>query len=365
MQNQMRRCFVVISVFIFLIGAFFVTPGSLFAKAMSVTTEVNHSPIDFFVPAKRIQLDATVTDKHAVKLVRCYFKADEQAEYVFVEMERIDKNRYRAILPSPADYTHRIKYLFLAVNADNQVVKTQTFTVTKGGATDVPEWQEVRAVGVIAVYTELSKAPETVSGFSDSITVDAVESSARFGMVVGGIYSASAMASSGGTAGTAAAATSGGTITATGSGLSTAAIVGITAGGLAAAGGGVAVAANNDSGGHGGSNNPNASITWSDTECGASLRVVFAGKEKGISLAGEPIEVKGLPVGDHDLAIYNEAGTESGTCSDGISHYTIILGGGATFAENGSTRIEDSLPRGGSETYEVNVPGIGSANFKW
>ena len=364
MQNQMRRCFVIVSVFVFLIGAFFITPAPLFAKAMSVTTEIRHTPIDFFVPAKRIQLDATVTDKHAVKLVRCYFKADAQAEYVFVKMERIDKNSYRAILPAPADNTGRIEYLFLAVNISNQVVKTQTFTVNKGGKNeDVPDWQEVSAVGVIAVYTELSKAPETVSGFSDSITMDAVESSARFGMVVGGIYSASALASSGGAAGTAAAATSGGAITATGGGLSTAAIVGITAGGLAAAGG---VAATAGGGGGGGSNdNPNASITWSDLECGVSLRVVFAGKEKGISQAGEPIEVKGLPVGDHELVIYNEAGTEGGGCGDGISFYTIILGGGATFKDDGSTQKDGELQAGGSRSYQVHVPETGSATFQW
>jgi hypothetical protein len=102
--------------------------------------------------------------------------------------------------------------------------------------------------GEIQVSTELAEAPEEVSGFSDSIGTDVVESNARFGVVAGGIYGASA-AGAGAGAGAAAAAGAG---AATGAaGLSTTAIVGIGAG-VAAGVGGIAAAAGGGGGGGGG-----------------------------------------------------------------------------------------------------------------
>ena len=225
----------------FIAIAFFVLPvnaGSVLAKeAIKATTKIKHKPIKYFVSEKRIKLEAKVTDKEGVSLVRCYFRAAEQADYVFVAMNAAS-SLYQGILPAPSKDTEMLEYLFLVVNGKNQVVKTQTFKINKKDTEKVPSWQQVSAEGDIHVSTELAQAPETLQGFTDSIVMDIVESSARFGTVAGGIYLAS---EAGGVSGAAAASTTAGTVTA-GAGLSTAAIIGmgaaVAAGGAAAAGGG-------------------------------------------------------------------------------------------------------------------------------
>jgi len=78
-----------------------------------------------------------------------------------------------------------LEYIFLAVNQKDQVVKTETFRVEKKDEKEVPEWQKVTSEGEIRVSTELAKAPETLPGFKDSVTSDAVESAERFGTEVG------------------------------------------------------------------------------------------------------------------------------------------------------------------------------------
>ena len=252
----------------FIAIAFFVLPvnaGSVLAKeAIKATTKIKHKPIKYFVSEKRIKIEAKVTDKEGVNLVRCYFRAAEQADYVFVAMNAAS-SLYQGILPAPSKDTEMLEYLFLVVNGKNQVVKTQTFKINKKDKEKVPAWQQVSAEGDIHVSTELAQAPETLQGFTDSIVMDVVESSARFGTVAGGIYLAS---KAGGVSGAAAASTTAGTVTAS-AGLSTAAIIGIgvavAAGGAAAAGGGGG--GGDDSGGGGGEITTETLVgTWYVTE---------------------------------------------------------------------------------------------------
>jgi len=258
---------------------------SLFLTAANVSPvlaeiQVRHKAIGFFVPEKRIRLEARVIkDDSEIKLVRCYFRATEQADYVFVGMEPSKQGAYTAILPAPSKETMTIQYLFLIVNQNNQPIKTQVYTVSKKDSNTVPSWQQVSSEGTIQVSTEVGNAQASVAGFSDSITMDVVESSARFGVVTGGIYTASATSAAGtgaiasgtvstatgaattgaaatgaGTAGAVAGGTvatgtaaTAGTAAAAGIGLSTGAMVGIGVG-AAALVGGAAVAANNSSG---------------------------------------------------------------------------------------------------------------------
>lgn len=232
--------------------------GPVFAETAKATTKVKHKPLKYFVPGHRISVTADVTDEKGVDLVRCYFKTESQADYVFVGMSPLQGKTYQGILPAPGAETRRIDYLFLAVNKDNQVVKTQTFAVGKKDEDAPPPWQQAGSDGSIQVGTEVAQTPETMAGFSDSIVLDVVESSARFGIVAGGIYAVTA-AELGGTSGAAAAA-SAGTISAS-AGLSTAAIVGISAGVAAAAAGGVAAASSGGSDGDGGNGGDGGVVT--------------------------------------------------------------------------------------------------------
>ena len=226
-----------LSIFVLIVPSY---AGSATAPAAeSATLKIDYDPIEYFIPEKRIQLEAEISDESGVKLVRCYFRSAGQNDYVFVPMKIVSDSLYKGILPAPSDTTQLIEYLFLTVNGDDQVVKTQTFQVRKKDETKVPVWQLSNTTGSIQVYTELPKTSQPPAGFSDSITMDIVESSARFGFVAGGIYAITQVASAGGVSGAAAAATSGG-IVSTSRGLSTGAWIGIGVGAAAVIGGGAA-----------------------------------------------------------------------------------------------------------------------------
>lgn len=215
--------------------------GYLHAAEVTATTKVKHKAVEYFVPGKRIVLNADITDKEGIELVRCYFRSQGEADFVFVAMSDAGSGTYNATLPAPSESTQSLDYLFLVVNSEKQVVKTQTFTVPKKEDDDTPAWQQVSSDGDIVVNTELSSAPSQLAGFSDSIVIDVVESSARFGVVAGGLYAAGSSTTAGTTA-----ATSAGTITTitASSGISTAAIIGAGVA-VAAVGAVAAVAANN------------------------------------------------------------------------------------------------------------------------
>ncbi len=390
-----RQIFLILFTFFILIGAFFISPVSgFFWEKPSAVTEVTHKPIDYFVPGKRIELEAEVIDKKGVETVRCYFKVSEEADFVFVHTEKFKKNRYKAILPAPADFTDSFQYLFLIVNMDQQVVRTQTFHVYRDNEKGLPDWQKIDSRDDIAIYTELAEAPETVPGFSDSISIDVVESSARFGMV-SGIYSASAMASSGGSAagvtgaGTAAGsgasgagaaasagatgagttataagvgATSAGAVTAT-AGLSTTAVV-ATGTAVAAATAGTAVAVSSSDSGDGENLNALASISWGDDAppVGDSFQVIVGNKDIGQNPDSGNIGIKtesGFAPGDCDLVI---------TCVSTQANegkYVINLDGGAFFRDDQSIHKEGTLQEGESRTYPLHIPEIADTTIRW
>ena len=349
-QSFFSRALLFIVISLMGIGGLFASPLYSSAAPIPVTTEVKHKPIKYFIPGHRISLDAKVTDESGVKLVRCYFKSGEQAEYVFVPMTITGGQQYRAILPAPADYAQKIQYIFVVVNVNQQVVKTQPFLAPKDAdVAEPPEWQEVSATEDLSVYTELPQPPETLPGFSDSVQTDAVESSLRFGMVAG-IYSSSATAST-----SAAAATSGGSITAT-AGISTTVVV-ATAVGLAAGAGAIAAA---DGGGGGGDEdvNPNASITWGDANVppSDSFRAIFCDEDLG-SATGRRTKT-GLRVGSFDLTI------RAVSVSGDFGVYLLELGGGAYFREGGIQR-EGELSEGESAVFRIVVPETGDARVEW
>jgi len=227
-------------------------PGD--AAATKSDTQISHEPISYFVPDSRIRVEAAVTDKVGVKLVRCYFKAKDQADFVFVPMSGTGASgasMYQGILPAPGPNTRTVIYLFLAVGGSGQPVKTGKFQIMKADSPRIPDWQQVSTEGDIRVSTELPEMTEPPEGFRDSIVMDVVESSARFGVVAGiyvGIESATAGGTAAGVAGTTATTA---TAAGTGAGLSTAAIVGIGLGAAAAVGGVVALASDSGGGGDG------------------------------------------------------------------------------------------------------------------
>ena len=337
-------------------GPLFLPRPSLHAAQVPASTKVIHTPIPHFVPEHRITVEARVTDESGIDLVRCYFKADMQAEYVFVPMTETRAGHFQAILPAPADYAEQIRYLILVVNQNRQVVKTQAFSVEKAlDPKEVPAWQKAGMDESIAVYTELPTPPETLAGFTDNVTLDVVESSLRFGMVAG-IYSASATASAGPVTGAAASSASVGTITATAGAYTAvvlAAIVGVagTAGIVAAAGGGSGRSTQENV-------NPVASIAWWDEKVPpVDVFEAFFGQRY---LGAASIQKKmGLPVGSHDLTI------RAVSIVGQSGFFVVELGGGAYFIDDGGIRKRAELTAGGSIVFPVFVPDTGSAQIEW
>lgn len=203
--------------------------------------KIKHKPIKYYVPEKRIRLETKVKSKGDISKVRCYFKGDAQADYVFVPMAPGQEGAYEVILPAPSKNSKGITYLFLVVTGDNSVVRTQEYSVSKSDQDQIPSWQKVESKDDIHVSTELATKPESIEGFTDSIIVDVVESAVRFGYVAEGIYISSKIAGAGGTSGAAAAATSSGVLAAS-AGVSGAAIAaGVVAGAAVVAGGATVV----------------------------------------------------------------------------------------------------------------------------
>jgi len=194
-------------------------------------TKFKIKTLKYYVPENRIQVETKVIDDAKVELVRCYFRAGVQENFVFIEMLSQGSSSFRGILPAPSAETNRLEYLFLAVNGNNEVSKTKTFMVTSREGADIPKWQDVGSVGKISLYTDLAEPPESVNGFTDSMTVDCVLSSARFGFVTGGIYTAAQVTEAGSAAGAAGSASTGTSSVSSGglSSLSTGALVGIGA----------------------------------------------------------------------------------------------------------------------------------------
>jgi len=211
-------------------------------------TAMKHTPPDYFVSEHRMQLDVDVRDPGGINLVRLYFKAAGEADLVFVPMSPAGSNKYAGILPAPSATTAQIEYLFLAVNAANQVVRSQTFYIYKDDAQKKPAWQDIPKDGEIRVSMELDKAPTELRGFSDNVAIDVVESGVRFG-VVALLYDASQTGSGAGLSGSAASATSAGSITAETAGFSTTTMIVAGVVGAAAVGGGIAAAGGSSGGG--------------------------------------------------------------------------------------------------------------------
>ena len=188
-MRVMRRSFFGKAVSVFVLAMFVMSMNGSMGYAAAPAIKMKHDILEYFVPEKRIMVQAEVTQGASeVKLMRCYFRSTEYADYTFVEMKPEKGGMYKGILPAPSKETQMIEYLFLAADQKNQPVKTQVFGVKQAGRA-TPAWQEVSSAGNIQVSTELTQAPASVSGFSDSVTMNVVESSTRFGVVAGGGFS--------------------------------------------------------------------------------------------------------------------------------------------------------------------------------
>ncbi len=410
MMRVMRRSFFGKAVSVSALVIFVISMNSSMVYAAS-EIKVKHEPPAYFVSEKRIGVEIRImAGSSDIRLIRCYFRAAEQADYVFVAMNPAHKGRYlhkglySGILPAPGKDTQTVQYLFLIVDQNNQPIKTQVFTMNRQDGKDAPEWQQVSSDGDIQVSTELADAPKSVPGFSDSITMNVVESSARFGVVAGGIYeingatAVGATGSASGTAGTSAAGATASTAAGTGAaatgagttaavtagtvatttvatgtaatvagtavGLSTATMVGIGAGAAALVGGSAAIASSGSSNDEN-TPTPDAVSTWEfHSKCAnssAEAPVVFniqLNETKGNSFDGSGTGQRadygdGIPV---TMSLTGNYDAKARVMSGGITTTTSKL----AFSCVRHDIFSFSIPSGSNDTGYQNVVEQGS-----
>ncbi len=251
---------------------------TIWAGSGKATTKVKHKPPkDEYIPGFRIQLDAKIKDKTALLVTRCYFKAKKDNVFTFINMNHIEDNEYRAILPAPWVNSEFIEYLFVTLNNNKQITRTQMFKIEEAETKEAAQWQEagevkevrvdkaqevveeyeeirkeirekyrkkrpkyqIESQDVMTVLTEVDESLVSLNGFYDGITVSQVPPAARYGLMTEGLYTAEQIAAAGGTLAVSSntGAASAGTIEAS-TGMSTAAIVGIGVGAAVVIGGG-------------------------------------------------------------------------------------------------------------------------------
>jgi hypothetical protein len=193
-RKSVRKVFAIFLGASLLLLPAFKASGIYAEEAMGVTTKITHETLKYFVPGSRIIVSMGATDPEGVKLARCYFRAKNEANFVFVDMNIGGNDMYQGIIPAPSRNTEAIEYIILVVNEKNVVVRTPIIEVGLDANSSLPSWQTDDSGEQLAVKTELPGQPATVNGFSDSVKVDLVESVVRFGFVAEGIYLASQIA---------------------------------------------------------------------------------------------------------------------------------------------------------------------------
>ncbi len=160
-----------------------VVPGVWAAK-----TTIKHRAPDFFIPRYRIEVEAKIIDADGIEHARCYFRVVGEPVFFFVGMKRADGDVFKGYLPAPGRFAKEIEYVFLAVDGQKQVARSQEFILARGQAKSVPEWQYVSTEGALTVYTELDPPAEHIYGFPDKLAIHAVPQKQKFGVLAEGMY---------------------------------------------------------------------------------------------------------------------------------------------------------------------------------
>jgi hypothetical protein len=335
--------------------------------------QIVHDQLDYIVPAHRTVVKATVTDPAGVKLVRCYFKVSEGSAQLFVPMTQVpgSENEYQGTLPGLSGDTKSFEYRFLAVSLSGAAVKTQPFmTLVKADAV-TPAWQEEQLTVVkqekpakgqkkkgkkkatsadqqvdnglqkLEVAVEEDAGSKSAVGISDNISLNIIESAARYiamassTVTISSAAAAAATASSVAAASAAAASTAATTGTAsvnsvavTGQVAATTSTAAVSAGTLAAVAGGiVAVGVFNMNTNAGGANG-----IWTSTLGAYSCNTTNAG---GIGYIFPENTKISLP-SNFNCSDFNNA-TVNVSCSGGITGSQVNISYNARYSFAGSS----------------------------
>lgn len=309
-----------------------VLAGTLYAQPI-----IEHTAPEYLKPQYRSTLHVSIESSETYPTKRLYFKANDGANYNFVGIS-CDADACEGTLPKATVQTESLEYLFLVVDKEKKVYKTQKYTVAFKSEGELPPNQQDQSSAPLLIMSEMEKAPKAIEGFSDDMVYDTVESSARFG-IVAGIYTqitASGATTAAATAGTTTA-TSGGTVAATTAattGISTTTVIATGAAVVAGAGAAVALSGKES----GASSNTTYDVTLQG-DSGWSSEVVISGSSCRYSESSTTLRAAALP---------DEAGTSnSGSCSfnyDETSQiYTFETDSGSRFSSAPTAKDQKSF----------------------
>ena len=318
------------------------------APTFALETKISHSSLKSIASSTRTNISVKVTDPAGIQKVRAYFRSNSSDQYNFVKLIQTEpekslfsffptNKRYTGQLPAAGEGTSQIEYVILAVNNNQEIVKSAPYIVdvTPGENTEKGNDDDE-----LTVYTELSEAPQSIEGFSDSILFDVAESSARYGMVAGLVNETTTATA----AATSSNSTAAGTVEA--AAISTTAVAGIVGGALALSGGGGGGGGGSSSGGTAGSSSASSTSTT-----GCAFTGICAGGGSA-SCAGQQFSASGtLNIND--------------SCQLSVTIPGVISGAFVTTVNsNGDFSASQDIGCGGTSTVSGSVnSSIGSATF--
>lgn len=94
-------------------------------------TQIFHEQLLSFFGGAPFPLKVAVTDPAGVTEVRCYFRFDRSAPFVYSEMVSAGNKMFTTKLPVAASTVKDVEYLFLVVNGQKQAILSKTFTLNK------------------------------------------------------------------------------------------------------------------------------------------------------------------------------------------------------------------------------------------
>lgn len=94
-------------------------------------TQIFHEQLFAFFLGDSLPLNVAVTDPAGVAEVRCYFRFDHSAPFVYSVMANAGDHVFTTKLPAATSTVKDVEYLFLVVNGRKQAILSSTFTVNK------------------------------------------------------------------------------------------------------------------------------------------------------------------------------------------------------------------------------------------
>ena len=110
---------------------------------------------------------ARIADSGKVTEVRCYFKYEAANPYLFVRMQPTEQG-FDCWLPVPASQVDRIEYVFVAVDALSQIVRSSVFYATISPLEKGRVEPSERRQGAVTVKSELPIPNQSAAAFAST-----------------------------------------------------------------------------------------------------------------------------------------------------------------------------------------------------